>query len=133
MAAQTKWTDERIIAALKLYNEMYGEVPTQASFYPKMARDRGQDVLAERYENDSCWPSGATIIKRFGSFEKALIQAGFTVTSSGPIAKVDRFEQMLAKYHAQEESTEAAAEQSEPAEAEQTEAPKPKGRAKASA
>ena len=80
-----EWTEELLIEAGRLYHKKYGEVPTQAHFYPNGARKSkrpDKDILIERFNEDACWPSSATIIKHFKSFGAFQRACGFEPTRS---------------------------------------------------
>lgn len=79
------WTQELLIEAGRLYHQKYGEVPTQVHFYPNGAlksKRQDKDVLIQRFNDDACWPSSATIIKHFKSFGAYQRACGFEPTRS---------------------------------------------------
>lgn len=81
----SEWTKELLVEAGRLYHKKYGEVPTQAHFYPNGARKskrQDKDVLIQRFNEDACWPSSATIIKHFKSFGAFQRACGFEPTRS---------------------------------------------------
>jgi hypothetical protein len=80
-----EWTQELLIEAGRLYHMKYGEVPTMAHFYPNNARKSSRldgEALVQRFEEDACWPSSATIIKHFKSFGAYQRACGFEPTRS---------------------------------------------------
>lgn len=80
-----EWTQELLIQAGCLYHKKYGEVPTQAHFYPNGARKSkraDKETLVQRFNEDACWPSSATIIKHFRSFGAFQRACGFEPTRS---------------------------------------------------
>lgn len=95
----TTWTRENLILAGQMYHQKYGEIPTQAHFFPAYAqrskRD-DKDTLVSRFKQDNCWPHSATIIKVFGNFSEYQKACGFDpVRSSGSAAaKIKRLLEM---------------------------------------
>lgn len=90
-----EWTEELLIEAGRLYHKKYGEVPTQAHFYPNGARKskrQDKDILVQRFNEDACWPSSATIVKHFRSFGNYQRACGFEPTRSSADAskKIER-------------------------------------------
>jgi hypothetical protein len=79
----SEWTRDLLIEAGRLYHEKYGEVPTQAHFYPNSKSKRpDKETLVQRFNEDACWPSSATIIKHFKSFGAYQRACGFEPTRS---------------------------------------------------
>lgn len=90
-----EWTEDLLIRAGQQYFKDYGEVPTQIHFYPKAAersKRSDKDVLIQRFVNDACWPSSATVIKKFKSFGAYQKACGFEPTraSGGAAEKINR-------------------------------------------
>lgn len=91
-----EWTEELLIEAGRLYHKKYGEIPTQAHFYPNGARKskrQDKDILVQRFNEDACWPSSATVIKHFKSFGAFQRACGFepirsSADSSGKIKRL---------------------------------------------
>ena len=84
-ANASEWTQELLIEAGRLYHKKYGEVPTQSHFYPNGAlksKRNDKEILIERFNEDACWPSSATIIKHFKSFGAYQRACGFEPTRS---------------------------------------------------
>jgi hypothetical protein len=83
--SSSEWTQELLIEAGRLYHEKYDEVPTMAHFYPNSARKSKRsdsETLIQRFNEDACWPSSATIIKHFRSFGAYQRACGFEPTRS---------------------------------------------------
>lgn len=72
------WPSHRIVAALQQCAEVTGRRPGAADFNPTMARQKGWPERARRYEEYG-WPSTSTIQERFGSWNAAMLAAGFRV------------------------------------------------------
>lgn len=92
-ATPTEWSRELLIRAGQLYYEKYGEVPTMAHFYPNSKSKRpDKETLVQRFKEDNCWPSSATIIKHFKSFGAYQKECGFEPTraSSDASGKIQR-------------------------------------------
>lgn len=93
------WTRENCILAGQTYHQKYGEVPTQAHFFPayaaKSKRD-DKDILVQRFQQDGCYPHAATITKVFGNFSEFQKACGFTPVRSGGSAatKIKRLKEM---------------------------------------
>lgn len=99
VANDTTWTRENLIFAGQTYNQMYGEIPTQAHFFPAYAqrsKRSDKEALITRFKQDNCWPHAATIIKTFGNFSEYQKACGFDpVRSSGSAAtKIQRLMEM---------------------------------------
>lgn len=93
------WTRENLILAGQMYHQKYGEIPTQAHFFPAYAlrsKRSDKDTLVSRFKQDNCWPHSATIIKVFGNFSEYQKACGFDpVRSSGSAAtKIQRLFEM---------------------------------------
>jgi hypothetical protein len=81
----SEWTPDLLVEAGRLYHKKYGEVPTMSHFYPNGARKSKRidaEMLIERFNEDACWPSSATIIKHFKSFGAYQRACGFEPTRS---------------------------------------------------
>jgi hypothetical protein len=70
-AAHSIWDRPSIISAIRLYAHRHGEPPTATAWNATMARERG---LAER---SSDYPGVNTVLKHFGTWNKAISAAGF--------------------------------------------------------
>jgi transposase len=76
------WTDERIVAAIRDWQQRGGEPPTVSDWSPAQApaEHRG----SQRYQAEpERWPSAALLRRRFGSFGAALEAAGFARRAPG--------------------------------------------------
>jgi hypothetical protein len=80
----TRWTRELIIEKILEWEARYGEPPCSADWNPSLARWRAQEWRAERYR-EGVWPSTNAAKRPFGgSFDAALIAAGFEPHRPGP-------------------------------------------------
>lgn len=77
------WTRERVIEAIQYWKELYGEPPASADWNSWHARHKLDDEeRAARFERGSWrWPGHNIVIRRFGSWNKAIRAAGFTPRS----------------------------------------------------
>lgn len=69
------WTDAQILAAIREWHLVHGEVPSQADWDPYRARSLGQEWRIRRYQAGD-WPSLKTVINRFGRLSTAVAEAG---------------------------------------------------------
>lgn len=80
--ARTKWTRERIIAAIRWWYDIYGEPPAVADWNPHRARhELGDEDRARRGEaaiSAGRVPWHTIVYSRFGSWNAAIRAAGFT-------------------------------------------------------
>lgn len=68
---------EEIIAAIRRWHELYGEVPTLADWEPSRARRQGHEWRAERWEAGD-WPSTRMVRNHFGTMAAAIRAANLT-------------------------------------------------------
>lgn len=82
-----RWSVPACTAAAVEWAERYGEPPTAIDWNPSAMRQRGREELLDRW-NDGDWPSQRTIVRLFGSWNKFMVEAGFTprlqAASHGP-------------------------------------------------
>lgn len=77
-AARKVWTRDAVAAAMREWHEVYGEAPAQADWCPYFARGYGDDARAVRFEDaDGHWPSFMAVVNEFGSWNAAVVAAGF--------------------------------------------------------
>jgi hypothetical protein len=81
----TKWTEEKVIAAIHDWNRTYGEPPAGPDWNPHSARNNLHDEeRAARFEaGDGRWPWFTIVIARFGTWNAAIEAAGFEPRVSG--------------------------------------------------
>jgi transposase len=77
-----KWTSKRIVEAIREFAERYGRPPAAADWNPPRARATGHHDRALRFEQDGCWPWATTVVDEFGTWNAAIVAAGFA--SRGP-------------------------------------------------
>lgn len=82
-SANQIWTRERVIDAMQDYAKQYGTQPSARDWNPTQARNDYRDDLAERFYEDGCWPNVSTVQDLFGSWNSAIIEAGFTPLKAG--------------------------------------------------
>lgn len=72
------WTEQRIIDALQEWARIYGQPPTTVDWAPNIARARGNEEQARRFEEGFArgdWPWFSIVITRFGSWNRGLAAA----------------------------------------------------------
>lgn len=83
-AARTVWTRSTVIAAIQEWALLYGEPPVAWHWNPTMARYRGHESYAVRFEAaHGRWPWAETVRSVFGSWNAAIAAAGFEPKPSG--------------------------------------------------
>lgn len=78
------WTPNRVVAAMQVFEEIYGRRPTYTDFNPT----RDQTEAYERNRSDGCWPSGATVNRHWGSWNNAIKAAGYEPAVPGTYKRV---------------------------------------------
>jgi hypothetical protein len=73
--AESRFTRDQIVIAIKRWHDQYGEPPKVFDWDPSWARRRGEAWRAERFEAGD-WPSVAIVRRQFGNMSKALFAAG---------------------------------------------------------
>jgi hypothetical protein len=68
-------SDDDLLEAIRRWTDRYGEPPAIADWSPARARRAGQQWRVERYHAGD-WPSGSTVLRRFGTFTAAIEAAG---------------------------------------------------------
>jgi hypothetical protein len=77
------WGKAAILERIQRFAATYGDAPSVIDWNPTAARRRGRADLAERFHADGCWPHANTVRRVFGSWRRALEEAGYTAGSSG--------------------------------------------------
>lgn len=79
-AERIVWTRETVIAAIRDWNDLYGEPPAVADWRPYHTEHvLGDRARAERWRNaNGRWPSSNSVRAVFGSWAAGLTAAGFT-------------------------------------------------------
>lgn len=67
---------QRILSAIRRWVEIYGDVPSATDWNPYAAARMGHVERARVYEAGE-WPSSATAVWHFGSWNAAITAAGF--------------------------------------------------------
>lgn len=86
------WTPERLIAALHEAERTLGRKPSQIDFDPSHARRLGHTEraeLAERLIDSGEWPAHHTFRDHFGSWNGALVAAGYKPRGLGAQGQMD--------------------------------------------
>jgi stage V sporulation protein SpoVS len=73
---------EEVLRAIREWRQRYGEVPTMADWEPARARRNGQLWRIARFRRGD-WPSARTVRAHFGTFSRAVTEAGFAPRSQG--------------------------------------------------
>ena len=68
-AATRRWTQERILEAMRQWREKYGELPTSYDWSRTHARRRGNEAVARLQEGQ--WPAASTVGEVFKSWPAA--------------------------------------------------------------
>ena len=71
------FTRGAVIQALHKFHDLYGRPPTRAEWSPPIAVSLGHPELAERFHNDACWPTHKIVKRLFGSWNDAIVAAGY--------------------------------------------------------
>jgi hypothetical protein len=72
------WGRERIITAIHVWAEEHGGIPPAATDWnPAHAITLGHPERAEKFYADDCWPNLPTVQRYFGSWNNAILAAGF--------------------------------------------------------
>jgi hypothetical protein len=83
-----RWDRGSIIEKICLWAERFDAPPCSADWNPSLARWRGQEWRIERYAGGE-WPSTNAVKRHFGgSFDAAVIAAGFAPARPGPKPRV---------------------------------------------
>lgn len=75
-------TSAEILAAIRRWNDLYGEPPTMADWDPYRARQTGQAWRIARYDQGD-WPSARTVRNHFGRLSEAVAAAGLVPRLQG--------------------------------------------------
>lgn len=78
-----KWTEEILIETLQRFEREFGRRPYANDFSPSTTRKRNDLERLQRFEENSWMPHINTFIQRFGSFNKAMVAAGFRPNGPG--------------------------------------------------
>lgn len=70
-------TAEEVTLLIREWFENYGDIPRIIDWDPNLARRKGQDEVADRFVDDACWPPAYIVRRLFGTWSKAIIEAGF--------------------------------------------------------
>jgi hypothetical protein len=75
--ANKRWTRDALLAKLREWAAIYGEPPAVPDWDPWNARfQKHDDARAARFEEGG-WPHASTVIYEFGTWNAALVAAGF--------------------------------------------------------
>lgn len=74
-----KWTPELILDRIREWNELYAEPPANTDWHLANLRQQGDHRRIERYLiPNGHWPCANCVRNHFGTFNKAIEQAGLT-------------------------------------------------------
>jgi|SRR5581483_1990802 len=72
------WAAEDILQAISDWEVVHGEPPTEVDWNPWYAKRLNRPEIAEQFElANGVWPSYQTVIRRFGSWNAAIVAGGF--------------------------------------------------------
>lgn len=74
------WTPEAIMRAIEEWTHEHGEPPAVADWNAVRCRRMNDEDRARRYEEGAAagkWPSHVSVVRAFGSWNEALVAAGF--------------------------------------------------------
>lgn len=84
--AHATWDKARIVQAIREWADLYGEAPTSTEWNPALAARVHPPAVArlmrKRFESGD-WPTPPTVANYFGSWNAALVAAGFEARSAG--------------------------------------------------
>jgi hypothetical protein len=90
------WTPERVVAAIQVFEEIYGRRPCWTDFNP----GKKNPVQLATFKRDGCWPSGATVIRHWGSWNYAMQAAGYEPIKPGTQPNPDKDKERCVRGHA---------------------------------
>lgn len=79
----TKWGKAGVVAAIHRFAERYGRPPTSTDFSPSCARHLGHEWRSARFHSDGDYPYSHTVVYTFGTWNAAIIAAGFEPPGPG--------------------------------------------------
>jgi AraC-like DNA-binding protein len=68
-AIARRWTHERVLEAMRVWRELYGQLPTSYDWSRTHARRRGGEALERLVTGE--WPSASVVTTLFGSWDAA--------------------------------------------------------------
>lgn len=77
-----EWSTSEMLAAIRRWNELYGEPPTMTDWDPYRAKRAGELWRIQRYD-DGEWPSTKSVLNRFGRLSEAVAAAGLVARRQG--------------------------------------------------
>jgi hypothetical protein len=90
------WTRERIVEALQDWTRLVGSAPRSYEWAPASARVLGRESPLSRLWASSHprWPSTATVVRRFGTWNSALSAAGLPLRRPPTVPAAGRAERI---------------------------------------
>lgn len=79
---RARLTAPEILAAIRRWNDLYGEPPCMADWDPYRARTTGQEWRIARYDGGD-WPSAKSVRNHFGRLSEAVAAAGLVPRHQG--------------------------------------------------
>ena len=94
--AGAAWTRERIVDALQDWTRLVGSAPRSYEWAPASARVLGREALLSRLwaASHPRWPSTATVVRHFGTWNKALSAAGLPLRRPPTVPAAGRAERI---------------------------------------
>ena len=84
-AIERRWTAERVLAAMRLWRERYGQLPTSYDWSRTHARRRGGEALIRLGEGD--WPAASVVTDVVGTWTIARRAASRQEIANQPTAR----------------------------------------------
>lgn len=81
--AQTIWTPETVVAAMRRFHDRYGRAPVMTDFNTALACRLGHPEKAERFYADGDYPTTPSVQRVFGTWNAAITAAGFEPLAIG--------------------------------------------------
>ena len=72
-AIERRWTNERVLAAMRLWRDRYGRLPSSYDWSHTHARRRGAEALRRLVDGE--WPAASVVTVLFGSWNNARVAA----------------------------------------------------------
>lgn len=81
---------KRIVGSIQRFAERYGRPPTAPDFNPHQARELGHPWRADRFYRDGDYPYSSNVLDVFGTWNAAIVAAGFERVGVGQYERADR-------------------------------------------
>lgn len=78
------WDQQSILGAICAWQDRFGDPPTVLDWNPALARRQGRDEAADLFDRERPrWPVQACVQHHFGTWNRALAEAGCRTTQTG--------------------------------------------------